>query len=181
MNYPNKSKGKYKKTTSYANRGMDLEAMINESNKYYLETNQAIIYKKPTEIGINKIVYKPKVVIKEAFFKSPSTLDYNGLYKNKYIEFDAKETRSKTAFPLSNILAHQIDHIKKILEHGGIGFFIIKINNEIYLLPGNKFIDFINETTRKSIPYEYIQQNSYLIKLGYNPLIDYLKIVDKLI
>lgn len=178
MNYPNKSKGKYKKTTSYANRGMDLEALINESNKYYLETDEALIYKKPTEIGINKVVYKPKLVIKDAYFKSPSTLDYNGIYKGKYIEFDAKETSSKTSFPLSNIMSHQLKHIEKVIDHGGICFLIIKINEQLFLLPGNKVIEFINNYERKSIPYEYIKNNGSLLQYGYNPLIDYLKIVD---
>lgn len=181
MKYPNKTKDKYTKNITYANRGMNLESLINESNKYYLDIDKALIYKKPTDIGINKVNYKPKLVIKDAYFKSPSTLDYNGIYKGKYIEFDAKETKSKTSFPLSNIPTHQLTHLKKVINHGGIIFLIISINNEVYLIPGNKLVDFIDSNERKSIPYTYFQEECYLIKLAYNPIIDYLKIVDILI
>lgn len=181
MKYPNKTKEKYEPTVTHGNRGMNLEKMINQSNLFYIEENIALIYKKPTDIGINKVNYKPKLVIKDAYFKSPSTLDYNGIYKGKYIEFDAKETKNKTAFPLSNISNHQYVHLQKIIEHGGICFLIIKMNELIYLLPGNKLIEFINQEKRKSIPYDYLKQNAYLIKYGYNPLIDYIKVIDILI
>ena len=78
----------------YSNRGMGLEDDLNNTNKYYLDTNKAIIYKKPTPITINKVDYKSRTdaVIKEAHFKIPSTTDYNGIYKGRYIYFEAKET-----------------------------------------------------------------------------------------
>ena len=44
----------------------------------------------------------------------PSTLDFNGIYQGKYIEFDAKETNNKTSFPLSNVHPHQIKHIRNM-------------------------------------------------------------------
>ena len=75
---------KYFKTNTYANRGMMLERDINQSNKYYLDHNIALIYKKPTPIKVVKVEY-PKNVIKEAYFNEPSTLDYNGIYKGKYL------------------------------------------------------------------------------------------------
>ena len=97
MNYPNSIKKDYHKKTSYSNRGMDLEELINETNKYYLEIDKAIIYKKPTPIGIDKVCYdNNSKIITKAYFKEPSTLDYNGLYKGRYVEFEAKETKSKS-------------------------------------------------------------------------------------
>ena len=180
MKYPNKTKTIYSKSISYANRGMDLERLLDLSNQYYLDTNRAVIYKKPTPIGINKMKYSPSPVIENAFFKEHSTLDYNGIYKAKYIEFDAKETKSKTAFPLSNIKIHQIEHLKKIIEHGGICFLIIMMANEIYLLPWEKFIKFINENERKSIPINYFLNNGYLLKYTYNPVLNYLEIIDRI-
>ena len=42
-------------------------------------------------------------------------------------------------------------------------------------------IYFLNNIDRKSIPLSYFKENAYLIKDGYNPRIDYLKIVDNLI
>ncbi len=178
MKYPDKKKVSYSKSISYANRGMDLERLIDSSNQYYLDINRAVIYKKPTPIGINKMKYNPSPVIESAFFKEHSTLDYNGIYRAKYIEFDAKESKSKTALPLSNIKLHQIEHLKKIIEHGGIGFLIVKLADDVYLLPGEKLIEFINENERKSIPISYFLSNGYLIKYTYNPIINYLDIID---
>ena len=119
--------------------------------------------------------------VKEAYFKSPSTLDYNGIYKGYYIDFDAKETNNKTAFPLLNIHEHQILHIRRILKHGGITFLIIKMCNSYFLFPGEKLIMFIDNNSRKSIPYQYIKDNSYEIKEGYRPALDYIKAIDNLI
>ncbi len=52
MNYPNNIKKNSKKIVTYDNRGMDLENLINKTNEYYLDINRALIYKKPTPIGI---------------------------------------------------------------------------------------------------------------------------------
>lgn len=181
MKYPNGIKKTFKLSTS--NRGMTLEQDINDSNKYYRDNNIAVIYKKPTPITINKVDYKSRdnVVIKEAHFVVPSTTDYNGIYKGMYIDFEAKETR-KEYFPLSNIHNHQIEHLKKIRNCGGIGFIIVRfvLQNETYLLTINQLEKFLNENTRKSIPKQYFQENGYLIKLSYNPYLDYLKIVENL-
>ena len=128
MKYPNGVKKMHKNNVSYANRGMTLEEDINVTNKYYLDNNIGVIHKKPTPITINKVDYPSRLeaVIKEAHFNTPSTTDYNGVYKGKYIDFDAKECKSKTSFPLNNIHQHQIEHIKSIINHGGIGFLIVR-------------------------------------------------------
>ena len=183
MQYPNKIRKEFiEQKVSHANRGMKLESLLNLTNSYYREINKAIIYKKPTPIKIVSTLMSNKgIKINEAYFEAPSTLDYNGLYKGKYIDFDAKETRETTRFPLQNIHEHQLLHMKKILEHGGITFLIISMNNLIYYLDGNDIITFIeNNQTRKSIPYSFIEENGYVINLKINPRIDYLEIIDKL-
>ena len=109
MNYPNGIKKDNSISLSTLknskNRGMTLENDLNETNEYYREEDIAIIYKKPTPIKIVKVDYpsRNEAKIKEAFFTVPSTTDYNGLYKGKYIDFDAKETENKTSFPLANV------------------------------------------------------------------------------
>ena len=167
------------------NRGMNLENDINLSNQYYVDTKQAFIYKKPTPIKIIKVDYPTKnnkignIKIKEAYFESPSTTDYNGLYKGKYIDFEAKETNNKSYFPLENIHEHQIKHLKNILENGGICFLIIRFieYNKTYLLFAKDFFDFIDNNDRKSIPYEYFMEKGYEIKEKYSPRLDYLEII----
>lgn len=171
------------KYQSHSNRGMVLENDLNATNEYYLLNNVAVIYKKPTPITINKVDYPSRkdAVIKEAHFKIPSTTDYNGIYKGKYIDFEAKETKLDY-FPLANIHAHQIEHLKKIMEHGGIGFLIVRFSkkDEIFYLDGTKFFEFLETSSRKSIPIEYFYENGYKIKVKFNPRIDYLKIVDEI-
>lgn len=89
---------KYKKNIGYANRGMFLEHIINDANTYYLSKDIAVIYKKPTPIKVLNVAYRSSktTLIDKAVFSETSTLDYNGVYKGKYIEFDAKECKNST-------------------------------------------------------------------------------------
>jgi len=183
VQYPNGIKKQYSSKISTANRGMNLENDINATNEYYRNNDIAIIYKKPTPITINKVDYHSRcdATITEAHFIVPSTTDYNGIYKGMYIDFEAKETRNRS-FPLSNIHAHQIQHLERIAKHGGIGFLIVRftLEDETYLLMIEDLLSFIQQETRKSIPKIYFQQKGYTIIHGYMPYLDYLKIIDKI-
>lgn len=182
MQYPNNIKKEFTKlSVSHSNRGMNLESALNSSNEYYLRKDIALIHKKPTPIGIVDVSYKNhKKTIEKAYFKEQSTLDYNGLYNGKYIEFDAKETLNKTSFPLSNVHEHQTIQIRNVIKHGGIVFLIIRMNNINYLLTGEDYIHYVDTEKRKSISYDYIKEKAYIIKEAYQPQLDYLKIVDKI-
>ena len=174
------------KNMKKANLGMLLEEMINETNTHYLNNNIAVIHKKPIPIQIVKVNYPSRceAIITEAYYKTPSTTDYNGIYKGKYIDFEAKETNVATSFSLNNIHAHQVAHLKQIVEHGGIGFLIVyfKKHDEVYLLPFDVLNEYWEkkETERKSIPYEVFKEKAYLIKINYLPRLDYLKVLDEI-
>lgn len=179
LNYPFKQREKFEKSViDYRNRGMSLEALINQANDYYLDNDKAVIYKKPTPIGIIDVDYS-KNKITNAYFKDKSTFDYNGLYRGKYIDFEAKESQSKTSFPLKNIHEHQFKHLERILKHGGVGFLIVSMCGEYYLLRGEDLLDFVSKNSRKSIPYNYIKEKSYKIEEKLRPTLDYLKVVDE--
>ena len=182
MNYPNKKEHSNKSYIEYGKRGMTLESDINSSNNYYLENDIAVIYKKPTPIKAVKVNYS-RTKITEAYYEIPSTTDYNGIYKGKYIDFEAKETRSKTSFPINNIHKHQIIHLKRIDNHGGISFIIIRFTsiNKTYLIFTKDFVDYFEQNDKKSIPLSYIEEKGYIIKDGYNPVMDYLKIIDSIL
>lgn len=161
---------------------MTLENDINQTNEYYQNNNIALVYKKPTPIRVVQVEY-PKNKIREAYFNEPSTLDYTGIYKGKYLEFDAKETQSKTSFPIANIHNHQLEHLKKVIYYGGISYLIVRFTNlnQTFLLFGEDLIKFIETSTRKSIPLDYFQKVGYPIEIKYTPRLDYIKIINKII
>ena len=185
MNYPKGIKKDNKKCisipTNYKNRGMNLEKMLNDTNMYYIEKEKAYIYKKPTPIKLVKVDYKKKK-IEEAYFEKPSTTDYNGIYKGKYIDFEAKETNNLKNFPLINIHNHQIIHMKNIVKEGGICFLIVRFIklNKNYLLMASDLFNYINDYQTSSIPISYFEEKGYLIKDKYIPSIDYLEIIDNI-
>ncbi len=167
---------------STINRGMNLEDDINLSNKYYLDYNIANIHKKPTPIQIVKVDYPKRSSAKiiEAYFKVASTTDYNGIYKGRYLDFEAKETNLKTTFPFSSIHQHQIAHLKNVIHHGAIAFFIIRFNyyNETYLVDASKVIELYDDINCKSIKYSWLQVNGFLIPYSLTPPVNYLKYLD---
>lgn len=171
-----------RKPVASGNRGMGLEGDINDSNLFYKEKDLCLITKRPTPINVVKVDYTKGAIITNAYFEKQSTTDYNGVYKGRYIDFEAKSTHSKTSLPLSNIPNQQVEHLKGVIRHGGIAFFIIEFVplNETYLLDAKHVIDFINEKKRQSLPYSFIKEEGRLIKRGYHPRLDYLPIVDEL-
>lgn len=185
MNYPTKTNKKViiKSTSNHSRLGMSLENDINVTNDYYLNQNVAVIYKKPTPIKIVKVKYDSRNTAKitEAFYNQPSTTDYNGVYKGKYIDFEAKECHSKTSFPFTSIHAHQIKHLERCSEHGGITFIILRMASydETYLIKAKDFLDFYKGKTRKSLSYVWIKENGYLIEYNYLKPCNYLSVVDK--
>lgn len=192
IKYPNGQKfepvaSKRKKKTSQdisissANRGMDLEGDINISNEYYLNNGICLVTKRPTPINIVKVDYSKGARIVDAYFEKQSTTDYNGVYKGRYLDFEAKNTKNKTSFPLANIPLHQIEHLKNVLKNGGIAFFIVEFQTlgEAYLLDASFVIHFFEEGERKSIPYEVFKKEGVLIKQGYNPRLHYIDAVEE--
>lgn len=169
--------------SSHANRGMDLENDLNNTNSYYLDNDIAIVYKKPTPIKVSKVNYnKNHTIITEAFYEMPSTTDYNGIYKGKYIDFDAKEVKNSSSFALSNLHTHQLKHLKRVKEHGGISFLIVRFykNNITYLIEIDEIIDYINSENRKSIPIDYFESKAHRIPDAYIPRVNYIKVIDNL-
>jgi recombination protein U len=165
---------------------MSFEAEINQTNQYYLDRNIAVIHKKPTPVQIVKVDYPKRsaAVIKEAYFKEASTTDYNGIYNGRYIDFEAKETKNKTSFPLSNFHEHQIIHMENCLNQKGIVFVLLffSSNKEYFLVPSQLVISYWknqSQNGRKSIPLKDIKEHGYEIIPGYAPRIPYLQILDQ--
>ena len=183
FNYPNR-KSNYIQKTKYSNRGMELEEDINFANKYYLNNDIAVIHKKPIPIQIVEVNYpnRSSAMITKAFYKTPSTTDYNGLWNGRYIDFEAKETNSATSFSLNNIHEHQIEHMQRILNHGGITFIIVRFKkiDKTFILPFKKFIFFYDRAKnggRKSIKLSEFEETAFELSFNYKIRLDYITII----
>lgn len=169
---------------TYANRGMNLESLLNDTNEYYRLHGRAIIHKKPTPLQIVKVDYPKRSAAKvtEAYFKQASTTDYNGVYRGKYIDFEAKETNNKTSFPLGNFHDHQITHMRECERHGGVCFVIIRFSryNTQYVLSMKQLLLWWEQRDggRKSIPLSYIKQEAIEVPTRAMPVIDYLTAIE---
>jgi len=177
-----------KKAVDFGRRGMSFETQIIKTNEYYLASGVAVIHKKPTPVQIVKVDYptRSKATITEAYFKTPSTTDFNGVYKGIYIDFEAKETTNKTTFPLANIHGHQVQHITSVTRQKGFAFLLVKFStlDEIYLLMSDTLRQFWTEYEkgdRKSIKRsEFIAYGIQILNNTY-PSVDYLKVIDQLL
>jgi len=173
--------------TNYSSRGMGLENILNQTNELYRLQKRAVIHKKPTPIQVVKVNYPARSVaqITEAYFRQASTTDYNGVYKGKYIDFEAKETKNKTSFPLKNIHEHQLEHMKECCEQGGIAFVIFYFSSlkEYYLLEYKWIEQFVHDSSKKrqSIPLTYIKNHGQSISLSLQMTLNYLDAVDSLL
>lgn len=156
---------------------MYLEDLLNATNEYYINKDIALIYKKPTPIQIVSTSSDKKYITK-AYFKEKSTTDYNGIYKGKYIDFEAKECNLKTSFPFKNIKDYQLSHLKKVQEHGGIAFiiFYFSLLETFYLVYIDDILNYMNLTKRTSFPISFFKKFGHEIKE--TNILDYLKIID---
>ncbi|NCB33332.1 MAG: Holliday junction resolvase RecU [Erysipelotrichia bacterium] len=188
VNYPNGRKGPAASIrtvkTGAGRRGMELEKEISMTNEYYLSIDKAVIHKKPTPVTIVKVDYPMRSAAKitEAYFKLPSTTDYNGIYRSRYIDFEAKECHSITSFPTKSIHAHQINHLESVTRHGAIAFVIVRFTafDETFYIVSSKMTDYIRTCGRSSIPYSWFKENGYRIPYSYVMPVDYLQIIDQL-
>lgn len=170
------------KQLQYGNRGQTLEDELNETNAFYLSRDIAVIHKKPIPIQVVNVHYPARSAAKitEAYFRTPSTTDYNGVWNGKYIDFEAKETKNNTSFPLQNLHDHQVEHMRQVERQDGIAFLIIRFSllNRYFLIPFDVVHDKWERMLtggRKSIPITELENEAIELTLGYMPTIDYLK------
>lgn len=183
-----KLQGKTKKR-SHANRGMTLENDLNMTNEQYLISGKAVIHKKPIPIQIVNVNYPRRSAAKitEAYYQKASTTDYNGVYNGYYLDFEAKETKNKTSFPLKNFHEHQIKHMAACTKQNGICFIIVRFSslNRVFVLPFSVLEFWWNQQKepngKKSITLSAIIKEGIEVPYGYSPRLPYLTAVDTLI
>lgn len=188
INYPTKrttNRPSLQSNDNAANRGMSLEMLLNQANEYYVAQEIAVIHKKPTPVQVVQVAYNSRSTAKitEAYYTTPSTTDYNGIFDSYHIDFEAKQT-NLNALPLQNFHIHQIEHMDHVLKQGGICFVIIyfKKFERFFLIPARYIVDYYQESfiktkLRKSFSLDMIQENGFeIVNTGF-PLLDYLPIV----
>lgn len=183
IKYPG-GKKTYKKPQNLgitSGRGMSLEEDINTTNEFYRIKDLAIVHKKPTPVQIVNVDYpsRSKAKITEAYFRQASTTDYQGVYKGCALDFEAKETKNKTLFPLALLHQHQYDHIKSVHKHGAIAFLIIRFNTleKTYLVFAEDLIAYVEKDLSKSLPLKWIEAYGYLINGTFRNPCDYLSVI----
>ena len=88
-------------------------------------------------------------------------LDFHGILKTgKTICIEAKSCANKTSFPLDNIKPYQLPLLKELMDYGALGYFIIEMRGveRTFLFEGYKFIEYVNELQRKSIPVKDMEE-----------------------
>ena len=138
--------------------GSTFEAkLIRVFNKYRKE-GKAYIIKIPGEVTI---IRKGAKIVNALHRQKSDCLDFLGLMPDgKGIVFEAKTTKNKTSFPLSNIQEYQYELADELLGYVQSVFYIIEFRelNEIYLVHSNKIKEFINNNERKSIPVSWFRE-----------------------
>ena len=125
----------------------ELEKKANAVNLQYRKLKKALILKVPV----------PILMTAKGLVAQQSTVDYTGLIAGgSFLAFDAKETQSKTSFPLANIHQHQLIYLEYVKELGGISFFMIHFKfvheTKAFITPISLVQKYWYGNERKSIP-----------------------------
>jgi recombination protein U len=156
--------------------GSTFESKLIKIFNQYREQNKAYIIKIPNEVTIIRNGAK---IINAIHRQKSDCLDFLGLLPNgKGIIFEAKTTKNKTNFPLSNIQDYQYDLADELLHYVNSVFYIIEFRelNEIYLVHTNKIKNFILTNNRKSIPISWFKNNENATLLTDLDILKYLNI-----
>jgi len=167
----------------YANRGMALEAMIEQSNEVYLKRGMAVVHKRPTPVKIERVLKGGKV---QGFLEKPSTVDYYGVYRGRALVFEAKSTRERNRFPLANFHEHQIEHMRQCLDQGAVVFAVVEFakHDVRFYVPARMLLDAWDEAESggpKSVSLELMYERCFVIPSGRGVLVDYLSVVDSML
>ncbi|EEL50603.1 Holliday junction resolvase RecU [Bacillus cereus] len=166
------------------NREMHFEKLINLSNEMYQREGVALINKRPTPV---KVIKSRGSQVTNGFYEAKSTIDYDGVYKERAVAFEAKSTKSLTRFDLSNIAQHQLDYLEKAGKMGAVCFFLIEFSKDhtIFLVPASVIQSYVRMSHqpngKKSISRVDFDIYGYLVDQTERAPVDYLQYIDEAI
>lgn len=114
---------------SHANRGKSFETIIEKINAMYRTQGIAVIHKVPTEwIPIRRFnrIVSAKVTRK-------ASVDFMGVAEGIPIAFDTKDC-IQTKWITSNLHDHQRIFLTDWISAGGIGFVLLRLKNDVYIV-----------------------------------------------
>ena len=160
------------KKSTYANRGMKLETLIEDKCNEYIKNGIAYIYKLPTDW----VVQRKGAIIVSAFPKKKSTLDCMGSYKGQAVGFETKSTNNNTSFSFNNIADHQWSFFKDWCKESK-GYYIVwfKELDEMYLVDAMDMQNAKDTLDRKSAPHDWFVENGIRIDKD----LDFIRYIDK--
>lgn len=164
-----------KKDKRYANRGKELEKIIDDTNEVYRENGIADIRKVPTP-------FKPlrlKGALVTGHFMTPDWVDYVGVYNGRAVCIEAKQTKGKS-FPLKNIHEQQLSFLESWYKNGAHTYLLVNFSDldEYYLLPYfnlKEAIEREKEGGRKSISIDEMRLWAHRITKGAEYPLNYLE------
>lgn len=183
IKYPNgkNNYNKQKLSGLTSRRGMSLEEDLNQTNDYYRFKSLAVVHKKPTPIQIVNVDYpsRNKAKITEAYFRQASTTDYQGVWNGYALDFEAKETKNKTVFPLTALHQHQVDHLQAVHAQGALAFLIIRFSaiEKTFMIFAKEFLPYIEDKAVRSLSLPWIIENGFEIQASYQKPCDYLEVL----
>lgn len=157
------------KSITHKNRGLQFESLIQQKCNALREEGTALISKVPTEWQ----VVRSGARIVNAFPVAESKfVDFVGIHNGESIAIEAKETKEQNRFPFSNIKESQILFLRKWVELGGKGYYLIRFtsHNKIFLVEANVMHDCIDSIGRKSAPFDWFINNNKVIEIDNNTL-----------
>ncbi|MGL5438378.1 MAG: Holliday junction resolvase RecU [Metamycoplasmataceae bacterium] len=157
------------------NRGMLLEKIINKTINSYKNNGTALFHKKNLDIKFERV--DKELNVYNSVISKKSTVDYYGIYKGRFIAFEAKST-NKEYLSFSNFKEHQHNYLLEIEKYLGIAFYIIlfKKTSEFFIIKASN----INLQIKKSITKDFILNNGYYLEIIYPGYIDFLSFINKI-
>ncbi len=153
------------------NKGTLIECIINRSIAWFLTEERALFFQKTTMAVFQN---------NQWCFLKKSTTDYYGLYRQKYIEIEAKQTKQLT-FKFNAIQAHQWKQLSLVRQHGGYAFLIIQFTNvdKIFMIESLCLSELFQKNNQKPIHWEQFVKYGYQLELQYPVVIDFLNYIDQ--
>lgn len=163
--------------------GAAFENLINWSNDMYRNNKIALIEKRATPVVVTKKSRDGR--IKEGYYEKKSTVDYDGIYKGRFVAFEAKATINDKRFDLKNIKPHQYEWLLQAEQMGAICFILLEFSKEhsIFLVPFaliKEYMEAAKNGGPKSIKREVFDERAFLVTPTNHALVDYLQYVEKL-